>query len=1072
MPISEDTVEQAALQWLSEIGYSIVHGAHIAPGEPDTERESFADVALDGRLCEAIDKLNPHLPAEAREDALRKLLRPELPSLIQNNRIFHRRLRDGVAVEYRRPDGSIAGDHARLFDFDSPENNDWLAVNQFTAKEAGHERRPDIVLFVNGLPLVVIELKNQADEDATIHKAYQQIQTYKDQIPSLFHYNEVVVVSDGYKARIGSLTAGYEWFKPWRTIEDETPVTGVSELEILIRGALDPSRLLPLIRGFILFEDDPDSDAVHKILAGYHQFNAARQAIEATIHAISPDGDRRCGVVWHTQGSGKSLTMLFYSGLVISHPAMNNPTLVVLTDRNDLDDQLFGQFQRCSEILRQKPVQAENVEHLRELLQVASGGVIFTTVHKFAEDQGQFPLLTDRRNVVVMADEAHRSQYGFTAKQDKETGKVSYGFARNIRDGLPNASFIGFTGTPIELNDKNTQAVFGDYVSVYDIQRAVEDKATVPIYYESRVIKMALSDEAMKSLDEDLDEVTETEELSTRERLKSKWAALEAMVGDDDRIKVLAEDLVKHFETRCEAMDGKGMVVCMSRRICVDLYNAIIELRPHWADGTAMNGVSGNLETADTRAVAESKPDYQPGQTPKSTGKSVSAYDDDVGVVKVVMTGSAADGAEWQQHIRSKERRRRLATQFKDAKSPFKLVIVRDMWLTGFDAPSLHTMYIDKPMQGHGLMQAIARVNRVFKEKPGGLVVDYLGIGDSLKQALRTYTESGGKGETMIDTAEAVAALQKQYEICCDMLHGFDWSAWTSGTPADRMSLPIAAQEHILDQNDGKQLWLGHVSALSQAFALCPTEEYAIEIREDVAFFQIIATMFRKYGESGKSKSELDYAVRQLVAKAVVTADNEVLDVYTAAGMKKPDISVLSDQFLDEVRRLPQKHVAVELLKKLLSDEIKSRKPRNVVQAKQFSEMLKKTLNSYHNRAIETHEIIEELIKLSKDLQAAAVRGDQLGLNDDEIAFYDALAQNESATQAMGDDKLKVIATELVQQVRSNVTIDWTLRESARARIRVLVRRILRKHGYPPDLEAEATKLVLEQAAALCQDWA
>jgi type I restriction enzyme R subunit len=1028
--LTEDTVEQAALEWLSEIGFEVIHGPDIAPGEDASERDSFGDVVLEQRLKDAIARLNPVLPADAQEEALRKVIRPDLPSLIQNNRTFHRRLRDGVEIEYRKPDGTISGDHVQLMDFDDPHSNDFVAVNQFTIIEAGKNRRPDVLLFVNGLPLVVIELKNQADEDATIDKAYQQIQTYKDELPSLFQFNEIVVISDGPVARIGSLTAGFEWYKPWRTIEDETPVTGKSELEILIRGAFDPSRMLELIRGFILFEDDPDSDQVHKILAGYHQFHAARRAIAATVEATRPEGDRRCGVVWHTQGSGKSFTMLFYSGQVIINSEMNNPTLVVLTDRNDLDDQLFGQFQRCSEILRQKPIQAESVEHLRELLQVASGGVIFTTVHKFSEDEGEFPLLTDRKNVVVMADEAHRSQYGFTAKQDKETGKVSYGFARNIRDGLPNASFIGFTGTPIELRDANTRAVFGDYVSVYDIQRAVEDKATVPIYYENRVIKMELAEKPLETLDEDFETVTEELELSKRERLKSKWAALEAMVGDDDRLRILAKDLVEHFETRQEAMDGKGMIVCMSRRICIDLYNEIIKLRPEWH-----------------------------------------SEDDQQGFVKIIMTGSASDGAEWQQHIRTKERRKKLASHFKDSKSPFKLVIVRDMWLTGFDAPSMHTMYLDKPMKGHGLMQAIARVNRVFKEKPGGLVVDYLGIGDSLKAALKTYTESGGSGETTIDTADAVAALQKQYEVCCDMLHGVEWSGWASATPAQRMTLPVVAQEHILKEKDGRELWLAHVSSLSQAFALCPTEPYATEIRDDVAFFQVIATMLRKYTESGKSKSELDYAVRQLVSKTVVTAEDGVIDVFTAAGMKKPDISVLSEQFLDEVRRLPHKNVAVQLLKKLLNDEIKVRKARNVVQAKSFSDMLQKTLNSYHNRAIETHEIIEELIKLSKELQEAGLRAGQLGLNDDEVAFYDALAQNESAMDAMGDDQLKVIAAELVQQVRKNVSIDWTLRESARARIRVMVRRILNKHGYPPDLRAEATKLVLEQAAVLCEGW-
>ncbi|MCA8989308.1 MAG: type I restriction endonuclease subunit R, partial [Planctomycetaceae bacterium] len=905
----------------------------------------------------------------------------------------------------------------------------------FVIREGNQKRIPDLVVFVNGLPLAVIELKNPGDENATIDNAFQQLQTYKAEIPSLFDYNELLVVSDGGNARLGSLTAGMEWFKPWPTIDDDKPVKGKLPLETLIRGAFAKERLLPLVQNFVLFEDDSDSDRVFKILAGYHQFHAAQQAIAATVNASSAAGDQRCGVVWHTQGSGKSFTMLFYAGLVIGSQEMKNPTLVVLTDRNDLDDQLFGQFQRCSEILRQKPVQAESVEHLRELLQVASGGVIFTTVHKFAEESGQFPLLTDRSNVIVMADEAHRSQYGFKARKtkDKATGedRISYGFARNIRDALPNASFIGFTGTPVELNDKNTKAVFGEYISIYDIQRAVQDQATVPIYYEARVIKLSFEDAAIESIDEDFEEVTENEEVTTQEKLKTKWAALEAMVGDDDRLKVLAKDLVEHFEKRIEAMDGKGMVVCMSRRICVDLYNEIIKLRPEWH-----------------------------------------SEDDEQGAMKVIMTGSAADGPDWQKHIRTKERRKALATYFKKPSSPFKLVIVRDMWLTGFDCPSAHTMYIDKPMQGHGLMQAIARVNRVFGKKPGGLIVDYLGIGDSLQLALRTYTESGGEGKTTIDLSEAVAALQKHYEQCCDMLHGLDWSAWENGTPSQRATLPQLAQEHILDQDDGKSRWQAHVGKLSQAFALCPVCDYAMEIREGVAFFQIVATMMRKYSSSGKTASQLDLAIRQLVSKAVVTAQNDVIDVFSAAGMERPDVSILSEDFLDEVRALPHKNLAVELLRKLLSDEIKVRNKRNVVQARAFSEMLQTTMNSYHNRAITNQEIIEELINIAHKLKAAADRGEELNLTDDEICFYDALIQNNSAEELMGDDKLKVIATELVNTVRRSVTIDWTLRENARARIRVIVKRILKKFGYPPDLQDAAVRLVLEQAETLSDEWA
>ncbi|MCS7468514.1 type I restriction endonuclease subunit R [Stieleria sp. ICT_E10.1] len=1067
---NEDTVELAALEWLSEIGFETAHGSTIAPDGDSPERESFQDVILVDRLRSAIAKLNPNLPEEAREDALRKVLRPDLPTVIQNNRAFHQRLRDGVEVEYRREDGSIAGDHAKLLG-EVTSVNDFFAVNQFIVKEHGHDRRLDIVLFVNGLPLVIIELKNIADEQTTVDKAFSQLRTYRAEFPTLFGYNELLVASDGHQARMGSLTAGREWFKPWRAIDSEKPVKGLSELEVLIRGAFDPERLIRLIQNFVVFEEDPDSGEVHKILAGYHQFHAAATAIDATIEATSSDGSRQCGVVWHTQGSGKSLTMLFYSGLVILHPEMNNPTLIVLTDRNDLDDQLFGQFQRCHDILRQTPIQAESVEHLRELLQVGSGGVIFTTVHKFAEKEGEFPQLTDRSNVVVMADEAHRSQYGFKAKINKGSGEVSYGFARNIRDALPNASFIGFTGTPVELDDKNTRAVFGDYISVYDIQRAVEDKATVPIYYESRVIKLTLSDESMQTIDDEFDEVTESEEVTTREKLKTKWAALESMVGDADRLRVLAEDLVKHFDTRCEAMPGKGMIVCMSRRICVDLYNEIIKLRPEWAGSSAkaqlsnQDGWNTPADSNEPQLVAESAV----GELNVARDE-VASLDDASGAVKIIMTGSASDPPEWQQHVRTKRRRKELARRFKEPGSEFKLVIVRDMWLTGFDAPCLHTMYLDKPMQGHGLMQAIARVNRVFRDKPGGLVVDYLGIGDSLRAALRTYTESGGQGETTIDTGKAVAALRNQYEICCDMLHGFDWSAWHGGKPTELISVPVAAQDHIMDQEDGKQRWLASVNSLSKAFALCPTEPYAHQIRDDVAFFQTVAAMMRKYQENGKSQSELDYAVRQLVGKAVVTTGDEPIDVFTAAGMDKPDISILSDDFLEEVRRLPHKNVAVELLKKLLSDEIKTRSPRNVVKARAFSDMLKRTLNAYHNRAISTHEIIEEMIKLGKELRAAAGRGDALGLSDDELAFYDALAENESAFELLGDDKLKVIATELIVAVRKNVTIDWALRESARARIRVIIRRILRKHGYPPDLQAAATKLVLEQAEAICSE--
>lgn len=1029
MALNESTVEDAALSWFETVGYSVAHGPDVAPGEPATERDSFGDVVLKGRLLEAIHRLNPDIPLLAREEAFRKVLLAESPSLVGNNRAFHLMLRDGVEVEYRRKDGSIAGDRVRLMDCDTPAKNDWLAVNQFTVIESGHNRRPDIVVFVNGLPLTVIELKNPADEEATIWTAYNQLQTYKKEIPSLFHYNEMLVVSDGLQARLGSLTAGSEWFKIWRPSEDDASPAHSLELETLIRGVFAPDRFVQLVRYFIAFEDDPDNDRLNKILAGYHQLHATQEAVDATIEAANTDGDRRCGVVWHTQGSGKSLSMLFYAGRVILHPALENPTLVVLTDRNDLDDQLFGQFQRCHELLRQMPIQAENREHLRGLLKVASGGVVFTTIQKFLPDQKgeRVTPLSERRNIIVIADEAHRSQYDLID-----------GLARNMRDALPGASFIGFTGTPIEKSDANTRAVFGDYISVYDIEQAVADGATVPIYYESRIAKLSLNESELPKLDQEFDEITEDEEPDRREKLKTKWAALEALVGDKKRIRVIAGDLIEHFERRLEAMDGKAMIVCMSRRICVDLYNEIGRLRPDWA------------------SAAE---DDQEAEKEKAT------------VVKIVMTGSASDGVEWQQHIRNKERRRALATRFKNAKDPFRIVIVRDMWLTGFDAPSLHTMYVDKPMRGHGLMQAIARVNRVFRDKPGGLVVDYLGLADQLKHALSIYTGSGGKGSPSIDTAQAVAVMLEKYEVCCGMMHGFDWSLWTTGTPAERLGLLPPAQEHILAQDDGKPRFTRSVTELSQSFALCAANDEAIAIRDDIAFFQAVRAALVKPSGEKKTQEELDHAVRQLVSKAI-TAEGEVIDVFTAAGLKKPDISILSDEFLTEVQGLKHKNVAVELLEKLLKGEIKNRTKRNLVQARAFSEMLKKAMNAYINRAIATQEIIEELLNLAKEMREAANRGDDLGLSEDEVCFYDALAMNESAVRAMGSDELKVIAAELVTQVRKSVTIDWTVRESARAKIRVMVRRILRKHGYPPDLQEEATRTVLEQAESLCADWA
>jgi len=1022
---AESVVEEAALAWLEGLGYTVLHGPEIAPGELYAERADYGQVVLEQRLRQALQRLNPQVPADALEEVFRKLTRPDLPSLAANNHIIHKYLVDGVPIEYQRPDGSIGGDLVRVLDYDSPENNEFLAVNQYTVVEDQHERRPDIVLFINGLPLAVIELKNAADEQADIWKAFRQLQTYKQQIPSLFVFNEAMMISDGVQARIGTLTANHEWFMPWRTIEgEELADTRLPQLQVVLEGAFDKRRFLDLIRHFIVFEDVGGGVLVKK-MAGYHQYHAVNAAVESTVEAADPKGDRRIGVVWHTQGSGKSLTMAFYAGRVVLHPAMENPTIVVITDRNDLDDQLFGTFARCCELLRQPPVQAESRADLREKLRVASGGVVFTTVQKFfpTEGEDQHPLLSDRRNIVVIADEAHRSQYDFID-----------GFARHMRDALPNASFIGFTGTPIELTDKNTRAVFGDYISVYDIERAVKDGATVAIYYESRLAKLELKDTERPKLDAEFEEATEGEEIEHKERLKTKWAQLEAIVGTEKRIGLIAQDIVQHFGKRAEAMlrqtgdEGKAMIVCMSRRICVELYDAIKGIRPDWHHA-----------------------------------------DDDKGIIKIVMTGSASDPEGWQPHIRNKPRREELAKRFKDPADPFKVVIVRDMWLTGFDAPSLHSMYVDKPMRGHGLMQAIARVNRVFKEKPGGLVVDYLGLAHELKKSLADYTESGGKGQTAIDQEEAVAAMMEKYEVCCGIFHGFNWSTWVTGSPQERLSVLPAAQEHVLKQKDGKSRVVNAVADLSKAFALAVPHETAMEIRDDLVFFQAVKSVLTKsVTDRRRSPEEIEFAIRQIVSKAV--ASDEVVDIFAAAGLKRPDISILSDEFLAEVRDLPQRNLAVEMLRKLLDGEIRTRSRKNIVQARSFAEMLEKSIIRYQNRAIETAQVIEELIALAKELREADRRGEELGLTEEEIAFYDALEVNDSAVQVLGDKTLRTIAQELVKAVHNSVKIDWTLRENVRAQMRVMIKRILRRYGYPPDKQARATELVLEQAEVLCRD--
>ncbi len=1014
---TEDVVEQAALAWFESLGYELVHGPDIAPGGDNQLRTSYSDIILDEKLRSALVAINPHIPSDVIDEVYRKVSTSASPDLYEDNRIFHRMLVNGVDVEYTKADGSITGDKVWLIDFDNPSKNSFSAINQFTVIENRQNRRPDIVVCVNGIPLAIVELKNAVNENTTNHHAYNQLQTYKKEIPSLFRTNAVLVISDGIEARVGSLTANKERFMPWRTIDGANIAPkGSAELETLLKGLFDKSVLLDLVQNFTVFE--ADGAKIIKKIAAYHQYHAVNKAVECTVSASSEDGDKRAGVIWHTQGSGKSLSMAFYAGKIIQQKPMQNPTLVVLTDRNDLDDQLFGTFSLCEELLHQTPVQAKDRKHLTELLSVASGGVVFTTIQKFAPEKGEaYPLLSDRRNIVVIADEAHRSQYDFID-----------GFARHMRDGLPHASFIGFTGTPIELSDKDTYAVFGENIHTYDIQQAVEDGATVRIYYESRLAKIELDEAERPHIEEEFQEVTENEEVDRKEKLKSKWARLEALVGAEKRINLIAQDLVDHFERRLEAMDGKGMAVCMSRRICVDLYNAIIKLRPEWHSD-----------------------------------------DDEKGVVKVIMTGSASDPESFQLHVRNKTGRDLLARRAKDPSDPLKLVIVRDMWLTGFDAPSMHTMYIDKPMQGHGLMQAIARVNRVFKDKPGGLVVDYLGIADSLKKALANYTERD-RSETGVPQGEAIAVMLEKYELVKQLFHEFDYSSAIDGTPEERLRVIPAAMEHILSQEKGRERFMQASLDLSKAFALCAATDEAKEIRDEVGFFQnICSALSKSTAGGGKDLEDLNTSLQQLVSKAV--ASTEIVDIFAAAGLKNPDISILSDEFLAEFKGMERKNLALEMLRKLLRDEIKSRSKKNVVQARNFTEMLESTIQKYQGRLIETAQVIEELINLAKEIRDAQNKGEELGLNDDEVAFYDALADNMSAQDVLGDDQLRNISRELAESIKKSTSIDWTVKESVRAKIRVVVKRILRKYGYPPDLQEKATQTVLEQAELLSAEW-
>lgn len=1041
--LSEAAVEQVVLDHLAGLGYAIATDASIGPDGKAPEREAYADVLLTKRLTTAIEKLNPTIPTEARGDALRKVLATEKPSLVEENRRLHKLMVEGVDVEFYSDDGTIRGDKVRLIDFDDLAANDWLATGQFTVIEGSINRRPDIVVFINGLPLGVIELKAPGGENATLAGAHNQLQTYKSQIPSLFRTNAVLVTSDGITARVGSLTADQERFMPWRTTDGKViAAKGQPELNILIEGIFDRRRLLDLLHDFTVFGET--SSGLAKIIAGYHQFHAVRHAVDKTVEASAPQGDRKVGVIWHTQGSGKSLLMAFYAGQLVRRPELENPTIVVITDRNDLDDQLFGTFSMCRDLIRQTPIQADSRDDLQSALSRASGGVIFTTIQKFSPATGEaiYPMLSDRRNIVVIADEAHRSQYGFRARIEQKTGEIAYGFAKYLRDALPNASFIGFTGTPIEKDDVNTPAVFGEYIDVYDISRAVEDGATVPIYYESRLARIELPDEEKPKIDAEIEELTEDEATTEQERIKRKWATVEALVGSEKRLAMVAADLVRHFEDRVAAMDGKAMVVCMSRRICVALYNQIIALRPDWHSD-----------------------------------------DDAAGTIKVVMTGSAADPQGWQPHIGTKARRDLLAKRAKDPKDTLKLVIVRDMWLTGFDAPSMHTMYIDKPMKGHGLMQAIARVNRVFRDKPAGLVVDYIGIAQNLKNALGQYSGSDQR-QAGIDEAEAVAVLLEKYEVVKAMYHGFDYARGLAGTPHQRLVVLAEAIEWILGRQhdaaaketseDGKRRenrrYQDAVLALSKAFALASASDEARDIRDEVGFFQTVRAALVKSAEgSGKSSADREFAIQQILDRAVVST--EIVDILAAAGITTPDISILSDEFLAEVQQLEKKNLALEALRKLLNDEIRSRSKTNVVETKRFSERLEAAIARYHTNAISTVEVLQELIDLAKEVRAARRRGEDEGLTQDEIAFYDALAESESAVELMGNDSLKVIAHELLVSLKGSVSVDWSHRESARARMRVLVKRILRKHGYPPDLQDAAVQTVLRQAEALSTNW-
>jgi type I restriction enzyme R subunit len=1041
--LTEDQLEKQCLEWFLGAGWEHAHGPKISPDGSATERLDYRETILSGRLLSALQRLNPQVPPSALEEAVQTILKLDHPISEQRNRAFHRLMLDGVAVSYRKGD-EVKHDHAQLIDFHDPERNEFLVVDQFAIKGPKHVRRPDILAFINGLPLAVIELKNPADEHADIWKAWHQLQTYKAEIPDLFNTNAALVISDGFTARIGSMTANQERFMPWRTIKNENDRPLLEfEMEKVIRGFFDRERFLDYLKHFILFEQD--GDRIIKKIAAYHQFHAVRSAVKATIVAAAGDrveeeradyakrvvsGSRKAGVVWHTQGSGKSISMVCYAGKLLQQPEMKNPTIVVVTDRNDLDGQLYETFCAAQELLKQTPEQAESREELREkLASREAGGIIFTTVQKFSlsEDEKAHPVLCKRSNVVVISDEAHRSQYGLKAKLNTKTGEYLYGFAKHMRDAIPNASFIGFTGTPISQEDRDTQAVFGDYVSIYDIRDAVEDGATVEIFYESRLAKLDINRAEIANLSDQVEEVIEDEEdIAKREHTKGMWAALEKLVGAEPRLKEIAADLIDHYEARTSVIEGKAMIVCMSRDICARLYNAIVELRPDW-------------------------------------------HDDDVkqGCIKVVMTGSASDNDVLQPHLTTKREKKRLEKRFKDPADPLRLVIVRDMWLPGFDVPCCHTMYVDKPMKGHNLMQAIARVNRVFKDKPGGLVVDYIGIANDLKAALKTYTESKGRGSPTLDSSEALAILMEKMDVCRGLFHGFDYSGYE--TQATQLLVPAA--NHILGLENGKKRFLDVVTQITRAFSLCGTLDEAAELKKEIAFFSAVRAAIVKYTTVDRklSEAEKNSALRRILDNAVV-ADG-VADIFALAGIDKPNIGLLSEEFLDEVRHMPAKNLAVELLEKLLRDEIKAHTRTNVVQQKKFSDRLLESLRKYHNRAIETAKVIEELIQMAKDFKEAIERNEEMGLNQDEIAFYDALAEKPEVLRTMGDETLKKLAAELTEKLRQNTSVDWQVRENVRAKMRLLVKRLLRRYKYPPDGQEEAVTRVIEQAEALAQEW-